>query len=105
LYAEFKILVRVKALGITWKGCSGQFLLCPLLLRSYLLYLQDNKFCWFQRRKSYNNINNTSINIILSCCGFITLYKICLFRIAPLESSLAEQILHEVSYIEPNLRP
>src|SRR6266849_5117517 len=65
-------------------------------LTSHLLDLNNNELCRFQRSEANDDIDNTQVDVVLSR-GLIA-------RLA-LECSLPEEILHECSHIQADLRP
>src|SRR5262249_9085870 len=104
LDTKFEILVGIETLRVYGKfGHSGP----PLGgdLPGDLLDLYDHEFRRLQRRKSHHDIHNPEIDIVLRSGVLIALDEICLLRLLPLERTLAKQIMHKCSDIQPDLRP
>src|SRR6185295_4893191 len=106
LDAEFEVLVRIETLCIDGKlSHTFSSRLLHLYLTGHLLDLDDHKLGGLERRESDDDVDDAAIYITLRCGFFITLDKVGIARRAALECALSEQVMHERTDVESNLRP
>src|SRR5436190_11498626 len=76
-----------------------------LNLAGHLLDLNDDELGRLQRCETYDNIDNTEVDIGLSGGFLIALDEVGLTRRFALESALAKESLHKGADVEADLRP
>src|SRR5215213_1388749 len=74
-------------------------------LAGHLLNVDDDELSRFQRSKADDDVDDAQIDVVLSGRRFIALHEVSIARRRPLKSALAEEVLHESSDVQANLRP
>src|ERR1700741_3643462 len=104
--AELEILIRVETLRIYGKFSHG------LLLRGLgsdlscnLLNLDDDELRGLQGRKSYDDVHDAEIDVVLRGSLLVTFDEIGVLRRLSLKCTLPKEVLHEGTDIEANLGP
>src|SRR5260370_33517333 len=86
-------------------NCAMRFLLSSLSLSSHLLDLDDDELGRLQRREAHHDVYDSVVDVRLSGGFVVALHEIGLLRRRSLECALHEEVLHERSHVETDLRP
>ena len=106
LHAEFEVLVRIETLCIDGKlSHAFSSRLLHFYLTGHLLDLDDHELGGLERCESDDDVDDAAIDIALRRGFFVALDEVGVARRRALECALSEQVVHERSDVEPNLRP
>src|SRR5215212_342554 len=100
-YTELKSLVRINPVCVFYKTTNHSPFTSFLEFSYHLLNLDNHEFCWFERCKAYQYVNNSQVSVSLRGSLGITFDKECLIRRSSLKRTLPEQTHHIGPDIEP----